>query len=764
MEALKLSENDIVAAFRQAMADAGMPCDAEIYPNSDKVERFTVVGDRKKSMNGFYILHTDGIPAGHFGCWKRGIKEDWCAKDNSVMTDDERSEYRRRIDQAKARRQQEADIRQAEGAEMANVIWDAAQPATDDHPYLKRKGIKAHGIRIGRWTRFDEATGNVWLDIADALLVPIKRGKVIVSLQAIFPDANNPLGRDKDFLPGGEKRGLCHSFGKASGEENEQVFVVCEGYATGATIHEATGYPVAVAFDAGNLVHATRRLRDAKPFATIIVAADNDRWTTQPIENPGVHFARQAADQNKAWLAVPEFDDVSAKPTDFNDLAAIQGNAAVAEQIKAAANPPPIPSKNELVPANDNSQINWRPDMSTVDWRSPMPECNSKGKPVATIENFRHMLDRLGVIIRYNVISKEEEILIPGEAFSIDNQANASLAWVISWCNRFQMPTGSVGDFITYLSDMNLHNPVANWIQSKPWDGEDRLQRLFDTIQSAGEAEDPAARTRKEFLMYRWMISAVAAAFRPNGVSAHGVLVFQGDQYLGKTAWFKRLVPSELGVIADGMMLKPDDKDSVKQAVSNWLVELGELDATFRKSDIAQLKSFLTRDKDVLRRAYARRESAFARRTVFFASVNPREFLHDATGNRRYWTIECEAINHSHKIDMQQVWAQVKSYYDSGDTWFLTVDEMAALNDSNQAFEVIDPISEKIRAAFNWDEPQTLWDWKTATQILQDSGIDRPTQPEATRAANIVRGMNGRKSKRTNTCRLLLAPSKRQTY
>lgn len=765
MEAPRLSEHEIIARFRQAMAEAGLQCDREIYPDSDKVERFTVVGDRAKAMTGYYVLYTDGIPAGHFGCWKRGIKVDWCAKDNSSMTDEERLEFMRRMKLAQERRAQEEKRRQAEAAEMANVIWEAATPAGDDHPYLERKGVRAHGLRVGRWTRVDAETGKIWLDVPNALLVPIKRGKVIVSLQAIFPDTNNPLGRDKDFLPGGEKRGLCHSFGKPTGEDNEQTFVICEGYATGATIHGATGYPVAVAFDAGNLEHAAKRLREAKPMATIIIAADNDQWTSEPVVNPGVHFARLAADRNKAWLAVPEFDDISSKPTDFNDLAAAQGDSAVAAQIKAAVCPPQAPPKQDPVPADDSAKdSSWQPNMATVDWRTPLPECNSKGKPVATIENFQHMLERLGVIVRYNVISKEEEILIPGESFSIDNQANASLAWVISWCNRFQMPTGSVGDFITYLSDSNLHNPVANWIQSKPWDGVDRMQALFDTVKATGEADDPAAKKRKEFLMRRWMISAVAAAFRPNGVSAHGVLVFQGDQYLGKTKWFKQLVPDHLGVIADGMMLKPDDKDSVKQAVSNWLVELGELDATFRKSDIAQLKSFLTRDKDVLRRAYARRESAFARRTVFFASVNPKEFLHDATGNRRYWTIECNEIDHNHGIDMQQVWAQVYTLYADGETWFLTPDEMASLNESNQAFEVIDPIAEKIRAAYRWSEPSTMWEWKTATDILLDAGIEKPTQPEATRAANIVRGMNGRRCKRTNTCRLLMVPPTIKAY
>jgi putative DNA primase/helicase len=198
----------------------------------------------------------------------------------------------------------------------------------------------------------------------------------------------------------------------------------------------------------------------------------------------------------------------------------------------------------------------------------------------------------------------------------------------------------------------------------------------------------------------------------------------------------------------------------VKWAAAGANVELGELDATFRKSDIAQLKSFLTRDRDVIRRAYARLESNYARRTVFFASVNPKEFLHDPTGNRRYWTIECEDINHSHDMDMQQVWAQVYMLYLSGQSWFLTPEEMATLNDANKSFEVVDPIAERIRTKLAWDDSPMLWKWKTATDILIEIGIDKPTQTDATRAANVIRALNGNQGKRVGTGRLLLAPDK----
>jgi predicted P-loop ATPase len=417
------------------------------------------------------------------------------------------------------------------------------------------------------------------------------------------------------------------------------------------------------------------------------------------------------------------------------------------------------PDTGEIMPANDNAGAIFDP--AAVDWYAPFPDVNGKGKPKATIENVADAARRLGVNIRYNVIKKDVEILIPGARFTIDNQANASLAWLASNCTRFDIPTGPLGEYVNYLADQNLHNPVANWVTCKPWDGVSRLQQFYETIEAEGQADEHRVMEQKIAMMRRWMISAIAAAFRPNGVSAHGVLVLQGDQYLGKTKWFKSLVPAELGVIQDGLMLRPDDRDSVKQVVSYWLVELGELDATFRKSDIAQLKSFLTRDRDVLRRAYAKMESEYARRTVFFASVNPRQFLHDPTGNRRYWTICCTKINHDHGLDMQQVWAEVhEQHYMRGETWYLTPDEMQALNDNNRDHEVLDPIRERLQSRFDWDAPASMWRWMTATDAMAEIGFDRPTRADVTQAGQILQELNGQQRRKSNGRLLAKVPPK----
>lgn len=384
----------------------------------------------------------------------------------------------------------------------------------------------------------------------------------------------------------------------------------------------------------------------------------------------------------------------------------------------------------------------------------PLPLCNDSGKPLNHISNLQEIMRRLGVVMRYNVIAKEAEMLIPGLSFTNDNAGNASLAWLMSECSLFNYPTSNLGSYCLYLADQNVYNPVATWIQSKPWDGVERMQLLYNTIAPVNLDDNDL----KETLIFKWMLTAVAAAFSPDGVSAAGMLVIQGDQYLGKTKWFKSLVPDDLGVLKDGMLLRPDNKDSVKQICSFWLVELGELDSTFKKSDIAQLKAFITSKSDVLRRAYAVKESHYARRTVFFGSVNPKQFLNDPTGNRRFWTIEAASIEHSHDIDMQQVWAEMLTYYLRGDSYYLTPEELDRLNSHNEEFTSTDPVVERITTHLDWSEPKSLWAWNTVTDILIQIGLDKPTQTEKNAASECIRKMNGDSRKRTGTSRLLLAP------
>jgi putative DNA primase/helicase len=243
------------AAFLDAMRAAGIEYSGPIIADK-KLHRIKVNGDR--NQNSWYVLHGDGLPAGSFGCWKRGIRETWCAKSNDALTDEERAERDRRWKQQQEIRDAERRQIQDKASVKAQAILDAAQPATDDqHPYLQRKHVKAYpGVQLGAWPQ---------RKADNCLLIPLRTasGKV-TSVEAILPNKIQIRGeeRDKDFLQGGAKAGAFFVIGDL---EASPFILICEGYATGATLHEATGYAVAVAFDAGNLANVTAALKALYP-------------------------------------------------------------------------------------------------------------------------------------------------------------------------------------------------------------------------------------------------------------------------------------------------------------------------------------------------------------------------------------------------------------------------------------------------------------------------------------------------------------------
>lgn len=483
-----------------------------------------------------------------------------------------------------------------------------------------------------------------------------------------------------------------------------------------------------------------------------------------PHSSTGLPGVMVFPDNESCWIhhaSDPLCSEASGQPVNAFDLYAYyEHNGDMSKAAKSLIEPLGLKSLPQPIKTNEPVPVQ-RETMSVpvshgraapVDMEAPLIHVNQNGKPLKHVANLAEICRRLGIVIRYNVIAKEEEIIIPGHGYSVDNEANAAMAWLMSECSLFNMDTGGIDGMVTFLADRNQYNPVASWIESKAWDGQPRLINLCETITTDGSSE------LRNTLIKRWMISAVAAAYSSRGISAAGVLTLQGDQYIGKTKWLKGLVPTSSELFKDGVILRVDDKDSVKQAVSFWITELGELDDTFKKSGASALKAFLTQDNDVLRRAYARKESKYPRRTVFAASVNPKQYLNDPTGNRRYWTVSATHINHEHGLDMQQVWAEVKHLLDGGEGYYLTQDEMALLNNSNEMYTSSDPVEELILTRLDWDSPMDVWTWITATDVLYRIGDDRPDIASARSCSSFIRKHNKGQSKRSNGKTLLLTP------
>ncbi len=192
----------------------------------------------------------------------------------------------------------------------ALAIWKTAKPAPVYHPYLLRKQVKAYGLRVRCWKRvLKTAEGqHKTLLIENSLLLPLFDASLAIrSLQAIFPDKHPLLDRNKDFLPCG---GLAGLFWWIGGARTEKV-LICEGYATGATLHDESGCRVYLAFSANNLLAVGRIVREKLPNAEIVFCADNDTAAG----NPGLTKANEAAAVVGGSVAVPPIFG------DFNDYA-----------------------------------------------------------------------------------------------------------------------------------------------------------------------------------------------------------------------------------------------------------------------------------------------------------------------------------------------------------------------------------------------------------------------------------------------------------
>jgi putative DNA primase/helicase len=293
-----------------------------------KIHRFSTNGKRGDDA-GWYILHQDNVPAGSFGNWREGRTETWCSIECNAQTPEQQKQYASLLKSMQNARHRAKKAEHDEAAEMTAVTWAAARPIDDAaaHGYLVKKGIESHGARLIETDVARVYCGRLSPTLSGPLLVIPMRNAAgeMRSLQFITESGI------KRPLTGGEKKGCHYGIYKADSAAHGDILIVCEGFATGASIHEATGQPVAVAFDSGNLEPVAKALRKLYPNVSLIVAADDDHQTEG---NPGRTAAAGAAKAVGGILVVPMFPAGRPdKATDFNDLHQLAGGGLVAVQV-----------------------------------------------------------------------------------------------------------------------------------------------------------------------------------------------------------------------------------------------------------------------------------------------------------------------------------------------------------------------------------------------------------------------------------------------
>lgn len=482
--------------------------------------------------------------------------------DKAVTAEQRAAIAARHAENARRAKAMRADEARRAAAEAARV-WRAYLP-TGHSPYLERKGVQAHGARFS-----PSGNGTIAVPMMD------HRGNVH-GLQLIRgKDRGNKL--EKQYWPKGlDKRGHYYLIGSP-----RDIILVAEGFATGATLHQSTSLPVAIAFDAGNLLPVVESLHRAYPKARILVCADDDYLSDG---NPGVTAARNAAGAlsggQAAWVA-PEFpaDRAGAKLTDFNDLAHFPdgGEAVVARQIEAAiaragwSSVPPTRGARPTQGGGDDDDGKRRKAVSTL----PLDEL---------VERFIHIDDDTGEFVfdrwtrsvcRFTKMVK----MLPARVRTDDIKDHPTWRRRAVYIDQIGFDPGGEDPNI-------LCNRWSGW-PTTPKAGS--CERLLDLLAYLCQSEPDPERVR------RWIECWLAYPIQHPGAKMHSAIVVHGPQGSGKSRFFEAYarIYGEYGIILNQGAI--EDKFNADWSERKLFILADEIVARAEMHHLKnQLKNFIT--------------------------------------------------------------------------------------------------------------------------------------------------------------------------
>lgn len=380
---------DIIQQFIDFMRSVDC-APANIYDikADDKRHYYQIEGDKRGIKKGVYCLLIDergGV--GWCKNYREGVSHGWSSKVKKEWSAEEKAAWKKRVDDKKNADEAELLELRRSAAKRANDIMKASKPA-NEHLYLTRKGIKGTGAYISESVRLRDDLP----EIKNPLVIPAYKDGKLSSCQIIDGDGG------KWFLPDGDMDG---SYGVIKSNNDMSIIYICEGFATGASIHEVSDKPIVVAFNAGNLKAVALAIKKKYPSALIIMAADNDRWSFKYpraketkelvsseidgddtrwddwrakdlLNNVGLLKAKQAAIAiGGAAVIYPDFETQKDKPTDWNDAHKLYGIEWVKDKIQSAQSmadravmgqvipPDAVVSDHDSPPFSNDPPLEW---------------------------------------------------------------------------------------------------------------------------------------------------------------------------------------------------------------------------------------------------------------------------------------------------------------------------------------------------------------------------------------------------------------------
>lgn len=268
-----------------------------------------------------------------------------------------------------------------------------------------------------------------------------------------------------------------------------------------------------------------------------------------------------------------------------------------------------------------------------------------------------------------------------------DNDDRMYTMWLERTC-RLDLRMGSTYEAVQAVARERSFHPIREYLDSLTWDGKPRIARWLTTYLGVEEA------TFSNAVGLRWLVSAIARVMRP-GVKADCMLILEGRQGTRKSTalmvlggeWFTDEI-HELGT-----------RDCAMSLAGKWIVEFAELEP-FKGAGLERLKAFLSRSVDRFRPPWGRGVVDSHRQCVFAGTTNHVETLSDATGNRRFWPMTCGAVDiDALQRDRDQLWAEAKVRYESGQVWWLETLELQheQAEEAEERFDT-DPMEDEVRS------------------------------------------------------------------
>lgn len=291
----------------------------------------------------------------------------------------------------------------------------------------------------------------------------------------------------------------------------------------------------------------------------------------------------------------------------------------------------------------------------------------------------------------------------------IDDESIGKIAIYIENVYGLQLSQPRILEMLKTTSKERGFNPVHEFIQSTAWDNVERIDTVVIRYLGAEDTRLTRMQTRK------WMVGAVARAFSP-GCKFDHILTFTGPQGVGKSTFLNIIAGNWF---SDSFSFAHDDKSKIEDITGAWIVEISELNGMKRAHDAEAAKAFLSRVRDDVRPAYARKSESIPRSNVFAATTNETEFLQSCNGNRRWWIIPIKGVGEVRewidglKTEVPQLWAEAYHYYTAGETLFLPPELESEANRRQTEYTTAagDELLDEIEAFLNRLVPKAYFSW-----------------------------------------------------